>query len=90
MNPRPKMVNQHTLLDIHDDQRRLYGTIAYVRGLEAHPYQDVVPVVHTIEGALAATGTMAAPDHESTSEEEEAYHRAANTDDTGDSLYVPQ
>ena len=41
------------VLDIRDDQRRLYGTIAYIRGLSDHPLRDQAPVVHTLEAALA-------------------------------------
>ena len=54
-------------LDIRDNQCRLFGTIAYVRGLADHPLRDQVPVVHNLE---AATGTMAVPEEESTTDEE--------------------
>ena len=72
-------------LDIQDDQRGLYSTIAYVCGLEDHPLRDHVQVVHTLEAALAATGTMAAPDQESTSEEEDRDNAVADSDDSHES-----
>ena len=65
-------------LDIRDDQRRLYGTMAYARGLDTHPLRDQAPVIHTLEAALAATGTMAAPEEESTTDEDRPEEEANN------------
>ena len=79
-------------LDIRDDQKRLVSNIAYMRGLEDHPLRDHVRVVHQLEASLAATNTMAAPDQESTSEEEDRDNAVAESDDSHDSegSAVPQ
>ena len=58
------------VIDIRDSHRRLFGTIAYARGLDTHPLRGQAKVIHTLEAALAATGTMAAPEEESTTDEE--------------------
>ena len=58
-------------LDLITEQGDLYGTIAYVRGLQEHPLRDVRPFVAKLETALDNTNTMLPPSRESTSEEEE-------------------
>ena len=64
----PDMVDG--VIDIQDHQRQLYGTIAYVRGLDTHPLRGHARVIHTLESALQATGTMTAPEEESTTDED--------------------
>ena len=67
-------------LDIRDEHRRLYGTIAYARGLDTHPLRGQARVIHTLEAALSATGTMAAPEEESTTDEDRQEEETDNAE----------
>ena len=69
-------------LDIRDEQRQLYGTIAYVRGLENHPLRDQATVIQRMENTLAALGTMTAPEQESTTDEDTGLGQNQEPDDT--------
>ena len=80
----PDVANQ--TLDIRDSQKRLVGTIAYVRGLEDHPLRDHVRVVHQLEASLAATNTMPAPNQESTTDEDDSEPDDPNSDESQDSI----
>ena len=76
-------------LDLLTNKGQLYGTIAYVRGLQNHPLRETVPFVAKLERALDATNTMLPPSRESTSEEESPLDSASHESESDDDDIPP-